>query len=289
MEFPVQDMQALHDDLARTVAEFEKFWKLEQARRKKNPASGAAALLLLLCALYPLLAQAGEAELYFLRGNTFAQEGKFEAALAEYQKVISLGVDDSDVYYNLGNMYLRLGQIGRAELAYERGLQLSPRDADLLVNLRQAAGCVPGAASVDDGWNASALSWRTYQSFTVDELGLSASVLYGLAMLFLFLAWFWPTGASWLRRAGLVFLGLALLAGLWSGLRYEEPQWRKRALIFSGTAEVRARPYADAEVLFVIPEGTRIKLEREEDEWVEVQLSNNRHGWVALNSVAKID
>ena len=209
--------------------------------------------------------------------------------MAEYQKVISLGVDDPDVYYNLGNMYLRLGQIGRAELAYERGLQLSPRDADLLANLRQAAGCISGDASVDDGWTGAVFAARAYQSFTVNELGTLASAGYGLAMLLLFGAWFWPAGAPWLRRAGLALLGLALLAGLWGGMRYSEPQWRKRALVLSGAVEVRSRPYADAEVLFVIPEGTRVKLEREEDEWVEVQLSRNRHGWVPQAGVAKID
>ncbi|NTV52988.1 MAG: tetratricopeptide repeat protein, partial [Candidatus Firestonebacteria bacterium] len=123
MEFPVQDMLALHADLARTVADFEKFWKQQQIRSKKNALTSGAVLLVLLAICAPN-AQAGETELYFLRGNTYAQEGKFEAALAEYQKVVSLGVDDPDVYYNLGNMYLRLGQIARAELAYERGLQL---------------------------------------------------------------------------------------------------------------------------------------------------------------------
>jgi tetratricopeptide (TPR) repeat protein len=288
MEFPVQDMRALLDDLDRTVGEFEKFWKQQQVHRKKTSGAVAAAVLLLL-ALGAWRAQAGEAELYFLRGNTFAQEGKPEAALAEYQKVISLGADDPDVYYNLGNMYLRLGQIGRAELAYERGLQLSPRDPDLLANLRQAAGCVNGEASVDDGWTGASFAWRAYQSFTVNELSTAASAAYVLAMLLLTAAWFWPAGAPGLRRTGLILLGAALLTGLWGGMRYTEPQWRKRALVLSGAAEVRSRPYADAEVLFVIPEGTRVKLEREEDEWVEVQLSHNRHGWVAQSGMAKID
>ena len=59
--------------------------------------------------------------------------------------------------------------------------------------------------------------------------------------------------------------------------------------MLAGSAEVRSRPYAEAEILFVIPEGTRVRLEREEDEWVEVQLSHNRHGWVPQASMAKID
>ena len=128
-----------------------------------------------------------------------------------------------------------------------------------------------------------------YQSFSVDELGLAASVFYALAMLVFFMAWFIPWGARGLRRTGWLLLALALLLGLWTGLRYSEALWRKRALILTGSAEMRSRPYADAEVLYVIPEGTRIKLEREEDEWVEVQLSHNRHGWVAQGSIAKID
>ncbi|NTV52452.1 MAG: tetratricopeptide repeat protein, partial [Candidatus Firestonebacteria bacterium] len=209
-------------------------------------------------------------------------------ALAEYQKVVSLGVDDPDVYYNLGNMYLRLGQIARAELAYERGLQLSPRDQDLKANFRQAAGCVAGEASWE-GWTGTAFGWSVYQSLTVNELSVLASIFYSVAAGMFFAAWFWPGAAFWLRRSGFVLLAAALLAGVWGAGRYTEPQWLRRALVFSGSAEVRSRPYADAEVLFTIPEGTRVKTEREEDEWVEVQLSHNRHGWVKQASVVKVD
>jgi tetratricopeptide (TPR) repeat protein len=288
MEFPVQDMRALHKDLAKTVEGFEKFWRRQQAHRRKNAAS-AVMLLLGMGLLGPLTAYAGESELYFLRGNTYAQQEKYEAALAEYQKVISLGVHDPDVYFNLGNMYVQLGQTGRAVLAYERGLQLAPRDPDLRFNLKQAAGCVAGDLSMDDGWTGNAWGWRWYQSFTVGELAWTASACYSAALM-LFLAAFFLLGArSILRWAAWLVLGCAVISAVWCGVRYTEPQWRKRAVVLAGTAEVRGRPYANAESLFTLTEGTRVQCEREEDEWIEVQLSNNRHGWVARSSLVKID
>ncbi len=287
MEFPVQDMRALHRDLSKTVTGFEKFWKQQQTRKKKI--AETVMLIGALSLLGSLTVQAGESELYFLRGNTFAQQEKYEAALAEYQKVISLGVHDPDVYYNLGNMYVQLGQTGRAVLAYERGLQLAPRDADLLFNLRQAVTCVENDMSFDDGWTGHNWGWRVYQSVTVPELTRAAMCGFALAWIFLAVALFWTAGRRWLRWGAWGMLGLMLVAALWCGLRYYEPEWRKRAVILAPTAEVRGRPYADADSIFTLTEGVRVKVEREEEEWVEVQVLGNRHGWVSRASVARID
>jgi tetratricopeptide (TPR) repeat protein len=286
VELPTHDMRSLHRDLSAAIDEFERYWR--KSRTRKNHAGLAAGWLLALVLLGGA-ARAGEPELYFLHGNGAFEQGQYETALAEYEKIIGLGITDPDVYYNLGNAYVKLGRIGRAILAYEKGLRLAPRDADLQHNLAETA-----TAAVDAQPEESAVSYRGwftrgYRFLTANELAWAASAAYLSLMLGVSLWLLWPLRAAWWRRVVLAAGVLLVLLTGWSAARYLERYWWQRAVILTPTADIVGRPYANAEKLYTLHEGTRVSIGREEEAWLEVRFGQGRRGWCARGALGMIE
>ena len=80
-------------------------------------------------------AQTRAPEEVFAAGNAAYEAGDFDAAVAEYLRLVAQGAVHRDLYYNLGNAYYRSGDLGRAVLYYERALRLTPRDDDVQANV----------------------------------------------------------------------------------------------------------------------------------------------------------
>ncbi len=285
VELPAHDMRSLYRDLHGALNDFERFWRKRAGGRKKT---GLAVALALACLGLAGTARAGEAELYFMRGNVYADQGQYEAALAEYQKVFSFGVSDPDLFYNLGNTYVRLGEIGRAVLAYERGLRLAPRDADLRYNLAQVTARTSEARAAEalPGLGSGAL--RVYRMFTASELAWTASGFYFLFLTVLILLILKPTWSRLLKRGLLVSAMILGILGAWTAARTFEPGWWKRGVVLVAETSVRGRPYKEADRLYTVTEGTGVEIEREEEEWVEVRFGGNRHGWIPRSAVGFI-
>ena len=91
--------------------------------------------LFLLLPLFKANADVESASMLFKKGNQSYEEGRFEQAIEEYEKILDLGIKNFKVFYNLGNAYFRQNQLGRAILNYRRALALQPRDEDTKANL----------------------------------------------------------------------------------------------------------------------------------------------------------
>jgi len=283
---PDKDMWALYRDVKAAIRDFEKFW-VQKNRQKQSHHTKVIILLGLI--LLASSSYAGEAELHFWRGNTQAERGDHAAAEREYRHVLSLEIEDPDVYYNLGNTYLQQGKLGAAILSYERGLRLAPRDPDLRFNLRQAETLVGEnyTERKQPGWGNTIV--RLYQSVTPNETAWAASFFYFLAVCLIILILLWPAR---FRQGWLVvwiLVGIAAGMALWSGLRCFEPRWRKQAVVMTAQSEIYSRPYTNAEVLFSIPEGTRVVIKQEEEAWVEVFCAPGRRGWAKRSTLGFIE
>jgi Flp pilus assembly protein TadD len=96
------------------------------------------ALALAACGTATPTAEAPSLEEHFDQGNTFAQAGDFEKAIAEYQAVLELAPDNVSALANLGVAYYSTGKLDEAVTQYEKALELEPGDADIRSNLGAA-------------------------------------------------------------------------------------------------------------------------------------------------------
>ena len=49
-------------------------------------------------------------ELLFQKGNEFYNNGKYELAINEYNKIIDNNIHSSELYFNLGNSFYKLNK-----------------------------------------------------------------------------------------------------------------------------------------------------------------------------------
>jgi len=287
---PNRDKQALYRDVKNAIRDFEKYWVARNRKKAHRLNPTVAAILLLstgLGAAGPALA--GDEEVRFWRANTYAENNDLAKAEGEYKQVLAMGVEDADVYYNLGNTYLRQGKTGLAIMAYERGLKIRPRDKDLKYNLYQAEEQVYLQNALPRKRGPGTRFFTIYRSLTPNELIGSASASYFIAVIFLVLLLLWPVRLQRLRLLMWVAAVFAVLCTGWSITRQYESRWFKQGVVMTKTTEIFSRPYANADMLYTIPEGMRVQVKREEEAWVEVFFEPHRHGWVQRATLSFIE
>ena len=223
----------------------------------------AAAVLVAGWAAGPLAAQ----EAFFDEGNRRYQEGDYAGAIELYERILESGVESGELHYNLGNAWFRLGALGPAILHYERARRIMPRDGDLRANLALArALTVDQVTPLPGFWLFRVARWW------VDLLSRPAL----LAVVTL----------AWLTAAA---GGVALVFGLSLLVRELEVGRPDEAVIMAEEAAVRSAPADDeALLIFTVHEGTKVRVERRSDEWVEIVLEDGKVGWVRSGRLALI-
>ena len=248
-------------------------------RFNELPRACVAALLLVACSAAPLAAQ----EAIFDEGNRLYREGDFAGAVELYERILERGVESGELHYNLGNAWFRLGELGPAILHYERARRIMPRDDDLGANLELARSLTTDQVAPLPGfWLFRVARWW------VDLLSRPALLavvtlawLTAMSALIVVVAGRGEFLLVWSRRAaagaGVVTLvfGLGLLAREIDVGRADE------AVIMAEEAAVHSAPSDDDELLiFTVHEGTKVRVERRSDEWVEIVLEDGKVGWV---------
>ncbi len=209
------------------------------------------------------------------------REGKYAAALAEYEELLHTYPNDPYLYYNIGNSYFKMGSKGLAAANYYRALRLAPRDKDLRHNLALAleAG---GERLVPAGMPAV-----LHQVF----FGLTVHELKGL---FFLMCWLCCTlSAVWLvkRRGGKAAL-LSLLLALGLGGFYA---WRVAlqnqplAVVAAPVAELRSGPGQQFPAQAHVAQGRLLWVQDTKDNWSEVVVkSQGLKGWMESQALEKI-
>lgn len=234
----------------------------------------------------PTVAQSSAVSLYS-EGNELYRQGAYEQARQRYEAATETGVRDARLFYNLGNACFKTEGLGEAILWYERALRLEPRDEDIRANLAFARHVKKDREPVDD----SPAVWRflvcLHQYPTLDELAGA----FGLLWLTCFA---WAGWSLWTGRRGsgaTAFLVTcivitAAMAG-WLGRRAFD-HGAEAAIVTAVQTTARSAPEAGETAIFLVHEGTRVRVERREDGWLLIRLANGLGGWLRAEDVTVI-
>lgn len=220
---------------------------------------------------------------FFTEGNRRYQAGDFQGALEHYLRVTEAGYGSATLDYNIGNTYFKLGDLGHAILHYERALRLSPHDADVQANLELARSLIADEITpLTEFWPFRVVSWWVHLLPTT-WLSIVVAVGYLVAMVGLVLLILRRGSplADWSGRvataAGIVVLVFGVnLAAVEFQIGVDE-----EAIIMAEEVPVNSAPADDSSLeLFAIHTGTKVRIDRRADEWVEIVLEDGRVGWV---------
>ena len=256
---------------------------------KKMPLKATALAILLLVGL-PFAAQAQSAypDSLWNAGVQAYTAGDYAQALQDWEGVRAAGLMSRELYYNLGNAYFKTGEIAPAILWYERALRLDPSDADVRYNLDFARSQTQD--KIDEVPEIFFEQWGHALCYLLpsNTWAVVAVVFFGLtvALVLLFLLG---------RTAGQRRLGFfsAIACFLMAFLGWDFAQWQKTeaerqdmAIVMRPVSSVKSSPSADsAKDLFILHEGTRVKVLDNVSGFSNIELADGRQGWIPAGEI----
>lgn len=223
-------------------------------------------------------------------GNDAYARTEYSQAVSYYDSIQTLGYTGHKLYYNLGNAYFKDGKIGPAILNYERAISLRPTDSDAKHNLQIANGFVKDKiVSVPEFFLSTWI--RSLRMAISSNAWASISVLFfvlTLATVLLYLL----SGRLVLRKTGfysaIVSFCLFVVTISFSAMERRNILHPDEAIVMQSSASVRSSPDNSSKELFIIHEGTKVKVVREIGQWQEITIADGNKGWVNTLSIEMI-
>jgi len=247
--------------------------------------------VLFIAVLAPAFGRDSKAEVLFDAGNTAYVNSDYHTAVEYYDSIIDMGLQSSRLYYNMGNACFKTGKIGPAILYYNKAQRLSPMNADIEHNLavagaftRDNIGYVPRFFA--SRWVVALRSMLDSNAWAWLSLALFALFLAG-ALLYLL-----PVSLR-LRKTGLGLgissAALCVLTAVFASVGRSESLHPKDGIVMISACAVKSAPDASGKDLFVLHEGTKVKITDALNDWREITVSDGHSGWINVSSIALID
>ena len=261
---------------------------------KKKPSSGAGAAVMALLLLVPFgAAQAAESypDSLWRSGVEAYTAGDYASALKDFEDVRETGLMSKELYYNLGNSYLRSGEIAQAILWYERACRLDPSDADIRYNLEYARALTQDR--IDEVPEMFFQQWRRGVCYLLPSNAWAVIGLVSLALMVACVLLFLLGSTGGRRKLGF-FLGIAFLVVALLG--WDFAQWQRSealrqdmAIVMKPVSSVKSSPSADgAKDLFILHEGTRVRILDNVGGFSNIELADGRQGWIPASEIEVI-
>lgn len=250
---------------------------------KNNSARGVSAILALLFLFSPFAAQASvdyPDSLWNVGVDAYTQ-GEWDVAASAWSGIASLSVASPELEYNLGNAMFKCGDYARAILHYERALKLDPSYSDARFNLEFTNSLIQDKIdSVPEFflvqwlrglcWKLNSDVWTwLFLAFLAFALGCTVCLLLShRARRLSFLG-------------GIVALVLALLSLAFAIWQHSDSRRSDAAIVLVPVTSVKSSPdSSSSKDLFILHEGTKVRVLDELGNWRNIELSDGRQGWM---------
>ena len=225
----------------------------------------------------------------FSQANEFYRQGDFPQAIETYHEILLSGYESGELYYNLGNAHFKSGELGKAILYFEKARRFLPRDQDLAANLKMAQMRVADRIEVP-----KLAIWKLLDKiiclWTMPTISIITLTLYLITLTLAVLYYFLPKG-GW-KKAAFYFMTPCLFIFLLSAAVFGVINWQEanihQAIILLDKVEVVSAPDENAQGLFSLHEGVKIRITQQLTPWSEIQLPDGKKGWVKTETFAEI-
>ena len=199
-------------------------------------------------------------------------------------------LQSADLYYNIGNTYFKLDDKAHAILYFERALKLDPSHEDAAHNLDIARQLT--LDKIDAVPDFILVSWfrNLRQGLSADTWAwLTLGLLVCVGVLFLL---FRNGGSLGLRRVsfivGCVLFVLAVFTLIFSLQQKRAVTRQDSAIVTSPVCSVKSSPADGGTTVFVLHEGTKVRLLDNVGDWAKVEIADGRQGWAPVSTVEVI-
>lgn len=250
-------------------------------------------MLLALLFLLPVATYAQESypdSLWNAANEAYAQE-RWDDAIGDYTAIIDASMESAPLWCNLGSAWYKSGNLAKAILCYEKALKLDPSYDDARYNIE-----LLNAMKIDRIESVPELilvTWTKSIGRLLDSNAWAVCFLVFLALT-LAMALLFVLGSSAASRRTGFFTGIVLLFFAAASLTFS--LWQKNdymkvenAIVMKPVASVKSSPSGDsAKDLFVLHEGTKVKVIDIVGGWSNIELADGRQGWIPSSDVELI-
>ena len=280
-------MAAHYDEAVEIISSMD-----SEMKTKKNTSKTAfMAVALLLAVQFGASAQENYVDSLWNAANAAYVDGRWADAVADYELISGMGLESASLYCNTGDAYFKDGNVPMAILYYERALKLDPSYEDARYNLELMNAMIqdriePVPEFVLKAWFRDLCYIMDSDSWAVCFIVLLA---FTLALVLVFLLAPAPGG----RRAGfftgivtLMLAAMSLSFSVWQRNEYTDAA---KAIVMRPVTSVKSSPAAGASTdLFILHEGTKVKIIDEVGSWNNIELADGRQGWIPSTDIERI-
>ena len=244
-------------------------------------------VLLLLAVLFSAVGMAQHGNDWFEQANQAYNEGNYEQAMMAYNAIVAEGLESAELYYNIGNTYYKMRQYPKAILYYEKALKLNPGDEDIRTNLEIANLAVVDKINVVPQ-SFIARWWNGMEtSLSADGWACVSVVAFALFLICLFV--FLMARSTSLRKTGF-FVGLLVAVCLVFSVvfavgNYRDLKYQDEAIVMTPTVTVKSSPSENSVDLFVLHEGTKVRITGESNGWNQIKIADGSVGWLQAETM----
>lgn len=209
--------------------------------------------------------------------------GSWDKAIASWGTLAGTKVESAALYYNIGNSYFKSGDYPKAILNYERALKIDPSNSDARYNLELANAHIQD--KIDEVPEFILVTWVKSLSYILSSNSWAVISLLFLAVCLAMVLLFVLGGSITLRKTGF-YTGIASLLLCIASFAFAMSQKKDyiksdMAIIMSPVTSVKSSPSSEsAKDLFVLHEGTRVKVIDNVGNWSNIELADGRQGWM---------
>ncbi|MEA3446041.1 MAG: tetratricopeptide repeat protein, partial [Bacteroidota bacterium] len=222
--------------------------------------------------------------------NKQYSDGDYPAAIANFEKVLETGYESAGLFYNLGNAYYKSGELSAAILFYEKAKLLAPNNEDINFNLELANSHVTDKLEIIPEFFL--VEWINSFSlmFSTNQWAIAGMIALGLCLIFFLI--FLYNRVALIRRFSF-YLSMLLLVATISSFIFSSKEAKKlsirdTAIIFSPSVTVKSSPDESGTDLFLLHEGSKVRLIDSIGTWVEISLSDGNEGWIEKEAIRVI-
>ncbi|HVA98699.1 MAG TPA: tetratricopeptide repeat protein, partial [Bacteroidia bacterium] len=222
--------------------------------------------------------------------NVNYKAGKYDKAVTFYENILTQGYVAPELYYNLGNAYYKENNFAYAILNYERAQKLAPNDDDIRFNLKMANAhitdkVVPVPTLFFVQW------WRDFRNHYSEKTWSVLSITF-FSLFFIFLALFYYFRNAFQKQLFFSFAIIAIIGTCFTFLlaqqSYSVSHTHNQAIVVSPSVTVKSSPEEEGTQLFVIHDGTKVKILEKNNVWTEIKLANGNVGWLKNSAIEPI-
>lgn len=226
----------------------------------------------------------------FKQANDKYAKADYQNAIELYESILEENVESGELYFNLGNAYYKNKQLGLAILNYEKAKKYLPGDEDIETNL-----AIANLKTEDKIESENPLSFGTFLYKIVNlnnEKNWSIIGIIALCLSLFLYALYFISGSVQMQKLYFYSACCILLISLFNLLmaqqRYSTSTNQREAIIIAPVTTITSAPTAKSTKLFLLHEGAKVSVNKENETYIEIKFNSEKVGWVLKKDIRHI-